>query len=275
MTLIGLKLAVLLPVVALLALLRWTRAGMLAWAVAWWLALFVVLKFAFVTPIPGSVRTIYLTILTAALCAYVSSDPERWASFSGPTLRLVLEPRYRLLLGVLVLLFPALAALSVYARMSVPVEAPSFARTIHPAPPDKITVHDHPFDLTSGVNPYRELERSDPAAFGQHLEDGRRVYYQNCFYCHGDAMAGDGMFVHGLNPIPSNFTDKGVLPNLEEGFVFWRVAKGGPGMPAEGGPWDSAMPVWEQFLTEEEIWNVVMYLYAHTENRPRAKEVVH
>jgi hypothetical protein len=80
------------------------------------------------------------------------------------------------------------------------------------------------------------------------------------------------MFVHGLNPIPTNFTDKGTIAQLQETFLFWRIAKGGPGLPAEGGPWDSAMPAWEKILNEQEMWEVVLFLYDHTAQRPRAAE---
>jgi mono/diheme cytochrome c family protein len=266
---------VLIAVVAALLVLRWRRAGMLTWAIGWWLGLLVVLKYGFVTPIPASVRSIYMWIATAAIAAYVSSDRRRWESFHRPLLELVLEPRRRLALVVLVLALPALAAVNVWMQMSVPLEAPAFGRTVHPAPPDTITVHDSEIDLRTGSNPFRALEHDDPEAYRAHLENGRRVYFQNCFYCHGDAMAGDGLFVHGLNPIPTNFTDAGILPMFEETFLFWRVSKGGPGMPEEGGPWDSAMPVWEQMLTEEEMWDVVMYLFDYTGYTPRAKTVHH
>ena len=106
-----------------------------------------------------------------------------------------------------------------------------------------------------------EMARSNPAAFRQRVANGRRVYYENCFFCHGDLMQGEGMFAHALNPIPTNFQDTGTIPQLQESFLFWRIAKGGPGMPEEGGPWLSAMPAWEQFLTEEEIWDVILFLY--------------
>ena len=62
-----------------------------------------------------------------------------------------------------------------------------------------------------------------------------------------------------------------MLPILQESFLFWRIAKGGPGMPEEGGPWDSAMPAWEDFLTEEEIWDVILFLYDFNDYRPRAR----
>ena len=83
------------------------------------------------------------------------------------------------------------------------------------------------------------------------------------------------MFAHGLNPIPTNFTDPGTIAQLQETFLFWRIAKGGPGLPAEGGPWDSAMPAWEKFLNEDEIWEVILFLYDHTGQRPRAAREEH
>jgi mono/diheme cytochrome c family protein len=271
----ALKMPIVLPFVALLILLRILRANMLVWSLAWWVALYVTLGHAFKIPLPHSVITIYMTIVTGGLLAYASSSRKRWDSFLTPILRLVLEPRHRLTLAAIVVLIPLSAAFNVYRGMQVPLEAPSFGRTVHPAPPSTITVHDNTIDLVVGDNPFREMEQRDPEAFQAHLENGRRVYFQNCFWCHGDGMAGDGMFAYGLNPIPTNFTDAGILPMFQETFLFWRVSKGAPGLPEEGGPWDSAMPRWEQFLTEEEMWDAVAYLFEYTDYRPRKQEVHH
>jgi len=270
---LGLKPLVVVTIVAVVLLLRWRKAGTLTWAFAWWLAMYVGLRFGFVTPIPASVITLYMAIVTGSILAYVSSSRERWTACTSPILRLVLEPRYKLLLVLILLAVPLLAAFNVYQKMTVPVQAPAFGRTVHPAPPEEITVHETPINMITADNPYRHLEEDSPAEFENHLANGRRIYFENCFYCHGDAMAGDGMFAHGLNPIPSNFTDSGVLPILQESFLMWRIAKGGPGMPEEGGPWDSAMPAWESFLTEEELWDVILFLYDYTDYRPRAQEV--
>ncbi|NIL99690.1 MAG: c-type cytochrome, partial [Acidobacteria bacterium] len=192
-------------------------------------------------------------------------------SFTGPIIRLVTDPGRRMMFVVVLIAVPAVAAINVWAKMNVPLEAPAFGRTIHPAPPATITVHENDINLTTADNPYRHLETDDPEAFKAHVENGRRVYFQNCFYCHGDGLAGDGMFAHGLNPIPTNFTDQGIMPQLQESFLFWRISKGGPGMPEEGGPWDSAMPAWENFLTEEEMWDVVMFLADFTGYTARAR----
>src|SRR2546425_10888421 len=65
--------------------------------------------------------------------------------------------------------------------------------------------------------------------------------------------------------------DNGTIGMLTESFVFWRIAKGGPGLPREGTPWNSAMPVWEEFLTEDEIWSVIIFLYDQTGLQPRRR----
>lgn len=269
------KIAVVLGVLAVFGLLRFRRANLLIWAIAWWAAIYVLLRFGFSTPIPSSVISLYMGIVSIAILAYVSSSIERREEVFRPLFRLMTERRYAVLLGALVLAIPALAAANVYMRMNVPIEPPFFGRTIHPASPSTITVHDKKIDLDAGENPFRQLETSNPEEFRKHVENGRRVYYRNCFYCHGDNMAGDGMFVHGLNPIPTNFRDSGTIPMLSETFLFWRIAKGGPGLPEEGGPWDSPMPAWEKFLKEEEMWDVILFLYEFTAQRPRAREEVH
>jgi len=266
---------VVLAVLAVFVILHLRRANLLVWAMAWWVGCYVVFRFGFSAPIPASVVSLYMGIVSIAILAYVSSSQPRREDISRPLVRLITEKRYAVLLGALVVAIPALAAANVYLRMNVPLEPPFFPRTVHPASPSTITVHDRKIDLDAGDNPFRRLETSNPEEFRKHVENGRRVYYRNCFYCHGDNMAGDGMFVHGLNPIPTNFRDAGNIPMLRETFLLWRIAKGGPGMPEEGAPWDTAMPAWEEFLTEEEMWDVILFLYDFTGQRPRAREEVH
>lgn len=265
-----LRFPVVLAVVALFALLHVRRARSFTWTLACWAGIYALVRFAFVTPIPSSVVVLYMGITSLALAAYVSSSAARRQEFMAPLLALVNEPRYRLALGSILVLLPALAAANAFLGSRETLEAPAFARTVHPAPPDTITVHEKTIDLDKGRNPLRELETKQPERYREHVENGRQTYYRNCHFCHGDALGGDGMYAHGLNPIPTNFTDPGTIAQLQESFLFWRISKGGPGLPAEGGPWDSAMPAWEKFLSEEQIWEVVLFLYDHTGQKPRA-----
>ncbi len=265
---------VVLAVAAAFGLLRFRRANLLIWAIAWGVGIYVLLRFGFTTPIPASVVSLYMGIVSIAILAYVTSSQERREEVSRPLVRFMTEKRYTALLGATVVAIPALAAANVYVRMNVPLEPPFFPRTIHPGSPLEITVHEKKFDLDAGDNPFRHLETSNPEEFRKHVENGRQVYYRNCVFCHGDDMSGNGMFVHGLDPIPTNFADHQTLPNLRETFLFWRIAKGGPGLPEEGGPWDTAMPAWEKFLKEEEMWEAILFLYEFTAERPRAREEV-
>jgi mono/diheme cytochrome c family protein len=269
------KILVVLAVLAVFGVLRFRRTSLLIWAAAWWVGIYVLLQFGFSAPIPSSVVSIYMGIATLAILAYMSSSQERREEVSRPLVTFITDKRYSMLLGATVIAIPALAAANVYRRMSVPIEPPLFPRTVHPASPSEITVHDKSIHLDAGDNPFRELETSNPQEFRKHVENGRRVYYRNCVFCHGDDLSGNGMFVHGLDPTPTNFADGATIPNLRETFLFWRISKGGPGLPEEGGPWDTAMPAWEKFLKEEEMWEAILFLYDFTEQRPRAREEGH
>lgn len=262
---------VVIPVLAALVALRFLKPGMIVWVIAWWVALWVIFDFGFATPIPQSVVRLYMGIVTLALAAYVGSDMERWRQVRDPSVRFMTERRFLPVLVAVVLAIPAALGAAAYFDATRAPRPPTFGRTIHPAPPSQITVHDEVHNLTTLENPYRGLEQRDPEEFERRVVDGRRVYYENCFYCHGDLMEGNGVFAPALNPIPTDFQDSGTIAQLQESFLFWRIAKGGPGLPDEGGPWMSAMPAWEKFLSTEEMWNVILFLYEFTEQRPRAR----
>src|SRR5690242_12355507 len=122
------KILVVLAVAAVLALLRFRRAHLLIWAVAWWVGIYVVLRFGFIAPIPSSVVSIYMGIVTLALLAYMSSSEERREEISRPLVRFMTEKRYATLLGVTIVAIPALAAANVYVKMNAPLQPPFFAR---------------------------------------------------------------------------------------------------------------------------------------------------
>jgi len=255
-----------------LVALRFLKANTLVWMVAWWIVVFVWVRYGIDPPMPTSIINMFMAILTVALLTYVMADSERMAATKTPIVRFMVEPRYKIPLVIVVAIIPLLVAFKVYRGMSSEVAPPVQGRTIHPAPPASVSFNGKTIDLVSGHNPYRELEESDADAFAAHVDNGRRVYHQNCVFCHGDNMEGNGIFAHALDPIPANFADPNTIGMLQETYLFWRVAKGAPGLPNESTPWSSAMPAWEQFLTEEEIWDVILYLYDYTGLKPRARE---
>jgi mono/diheme cytochrome c family protein len=192
-----------------------------------------------------------------------------------PIRALVEDPRRRRARNVVFVVVPLAAAGLTYAKLQPSTEAPVELRSIHPAPPAAVKMFGKSFDLLKLENPYRRLEKEDPAKFRALVADGARVYVENCHFCHGDKLDGRGPYAEGLNPTPLNFRDVGTIAQLQESFVFWRIATGGPGLPAEGAPWLSAMPAWQSFLTEDEIWKVILFLYDYTGHRPRAWDEKH
>src|SRR5207244_13348226 len=129
------KILVVAGVAAGFVLLRFRRANLLTWAGAWWVGIYVLVRFGFIAPIPSSVISIYMGIVSIAILAYVSSSQERREAVSRPLVRLMTDKRYTALLGVTVVAIPALAAANVYVQMNAPLQPPFFARTIHPASP--------------------------------------------------------------------------------------------------------------------------------------------
>ncbi|MCP5087947.1 MAG: cytochrome c, partial [Rhodobacteraceae bacterium] len=115
-------------------------------------------------------------------------------------------------------------------------------------------------------------ETAKAALREKNLFEGRALYAMNCRACHGDSVAGDGPMADGFKLRPINFTDNGTIETIVEGYTLWRVTNGGPGLPAEGTPWDSAMPEWKLSLTEEQRWDIVLAEYDLAQKPPRIPE---
>ena len=217
--------------------------------------------------VPKSVVLEYMAMVLVGVLIHVSDDEQRWKIFKQPIRAAMVEPRLKAVRGGLLTVVPLLVGWITYGQVRSTVQAPPNLRSIHPAPPSQITFHGQAITLTGLDNPLRHDD-----SLAQHIALGKRIYYQNCLPCHGDHLDGLGHFAHGFNPLPANFQDNGTIAQLTESFVFWRVAKGGPGLPREGTPWNSAMPKWEDFLTERQIWAVILFLYQQTGWKPRTWE---
>lgn len=121
-----------------------------------------------------------------------------------------------------------------------------------------------------GVAPGQEEEETEvlPAGFvegelpaeptPEQLENGKKVYFSKCVWCHGVEGAGDGPGADRLWPRPRNFiqgtfkvrhTFSGELPLLED--LFLTVTHGLPG---------SAMPPWDGILNEQQRRDVVSFV---------------
>ena len=218
-------------------------------------------------PVPNSVLLQYLITVCVGILLWVSDNDKRWAEFKAPMHRVMVDPDQKTMRNSLMVLVPVLVAFLTFNQVRPSVAAPTSLRSIHPAPPGQIDFQGTAMDLATLENPLRS-----EGSMEEHYEEGKRVYYQNCLACHGDGLDGQGHYAQGFNPTPLNFQDIGTIAQLTESFVFWRIAKGGPGLPNEGNPWNSPMPAWENFLTADEIWSVIVFLYEQTEHEPRTWE---
>ena len=228
-----------------------------------WLTVWAALKFGVQPPIPGQVMGLYMAITTVAILVYLVADQARFRAFLDPLVALLKEPRLAVPRILLLVSLPLLLGWVTYNGVRPRFDPPFEARVIHPEPPSTFKLNGKDFDVLGARRP-PEMEVNE-----ENLAAGRRLYYRNCMYCHGDYLDGKGHFADALNPLPANFRDQGTISQLEEGYLYWRIATGGPGLPDGATPWNSAMPVWQDFMSEEEIWQVIAYIYAASGSTPR------
>ncbi|MBM2838761.1 MAG: Cytochrome c protein [Deltaproteobacteria bacterium] len=221
-------------------------------------------------PIPSSLLTMYMFFVVVATLLVTTATEESAKEMSAPIKALVEDPSKKTIRNIVFVLVPLLAAWMTYSKLAPSFEAPVELRTIHPAPPSSLKAYGKSFDMMKLENPFSKFQKEDPEKFKVLVKEGGDVYYKNCHFCHGDKLDGQGQYAQGFNPLPLNFQDVGTIAQLQESYLFWRIATGGPGLPKEATPWLSAMPVWKDFLTEDEIWKVILFLYDYTGQAPRS-----
>lgn len=103
------------------------------------------------------------------------------------------------------------------------------------------------------------------------LANGKRLYAQNCAACHGENGAGDGVFADDLATTgessmqtmegamdtmmqsPVDFTDPRRMLGASPALLQGKILRGGMG---------TGMPMWGSIFTEEQIWDLIAYLYS-------------
>jgi len=79
--------------------------------------------------------------------------------------------------------------------------------------------------------------------------EGARIFQANCETCHGPEGQGDGPAAGALDPQPKNLAALQAVAN--DDYLFWRISDGKPG---------TAMVPWKGVLSEEQIWQVIMFI---------------
>ncbi len=224
-------------------------------------------------PLPSSLLLQNMIIVVVGVLLVATFDNETARKFGEPIFALLGSPRRKFLRALAFLGVVVGAGWFTYGQVRPTNTAPLELRTVHPAPPARLKVYGKTYDLLSLTNPIRDAYEEGSEEMDAAISEGAEIYYKNCLYCHGDRLDGQGHFAEAFNPRPINFQDVGTIAQLQESFLFWRITTGGPGLPREGTPWASAMPVWHEMLSEDEVWKVITFLYDYTGYAPRSWEL--
>ena len=93
----------------------------------------------------------------------------------------------------------------------------------------------------------------------QAVAKGQDTYASYCIGCHGPNQDGNGVTAAGLNPKPRNLRDAPFMQGMSYQRITTSLHKGVPG---------TAMPRWENTLTEPEIQDVIAYVWSLTTPAP-------
>ncbi len=224
--------------------------------------IYLFLKFVlplFTAPLPSSLIFLYIALTLTGIVIFATLSGASTKAFFGPLFGFLSgegQDGVMKVARVLVLVvFPLLVGWQTYSSTAPSDQPPAENRTIHPAPPGEFVGLANPISNTP-----------------ENVMMGKGLYAAFCSPCHGGNFDGKGPAAKGFNPPPANFSDPTTIAMLQESYLFWRIKKGGVGLPIEGMPWKSAMPRWEVELPDEWIWKIIMGEYDGAGQKPRTWE---
>lgn len=221
-------------------------------------------------PLPASVLQMYFFFSAVVILLAMTATDKGATGLVEPVISTFIDPARTISRGAVIIIVPLIAAWITFATVCDEAAPPPIVRSLHPSPPAAFTAYGRAIEMSGLTNPYRAVEKTDEAAFRGLVQEGGKLYFKNCFFCHGAKLDGAGRFAPGLVPLPLPFRGTDTIAQLQESYVFWRIVKGGPGLPHEATPWLSAMPAWEKMMTEDEVWKTTLFIYDYTGNRPRS-----
>lgn len=215
-------------------------------------------------PLPSSLVQMFVGMAALGILLYVSVQEARWQDFVGPILEFLRDrespsPAKRAARCVVLVLIPLLAGWRAYHQASSQADPPADPPGIHFSLPNTYKDFENPFGK------FDQWKADD-------IRDGGILYTKYCAMCHGDAQDGNGLFARAWQPKPADFRGSGTIAQLAENYLFWRIQKGGPGVPKGSIEYRSSMPVWEGVLTDEEIWKIIMFEYTNAGVKPASRE---
>ena len=240
-------------------------------------------------PIPATAMVMFLILAFMAAAVYVTYSEENLREFITPIVAFLRGPEAsaphfkfkKTVRGVVLVVIPLLVGGLIYNQAAPRVQSPTILRIQHPTIPGAFERLQNPLRNPSDeavkafmaeANLNMSLEEGRKLLIEKYMEEGVVLYQINCRPCHGTKADGKGEMGRGFRLKPIDFTDPGTIATLVESYPFWRIKEGGPGLPPESTPWDSAMPIWKEELKDEEIWKIIMAEYDTAGVEPRKPE---
>ncbi|MBC8159063.1 MAG: c-type cytochrome [Alphaproteobacteria bacterium] len=113
----------------------------------------------------------------------------------------------------------------------------------------------HRYFMMNGVpEKYAKVLNPLPAT-NEIIAEGRALYNDNCAICHGAKGLGDGEGAEDLDPKPADLLMMTSMPMATDGFFLWSISDGGEAF-------ETAMPAFEEILSEDERWKIIRALRA-------------
>jgi len=198
---------------------------------------------------------------------------------------------------------PEPASVPLYVTLDLDIDVPHESPVIPSSQPSAISGQnlvtdsiDQSTDYYRANSPYQvfdelnntslsEAQRWDVVAYiwqsnttPDSLANGKQLYAQNCAACHGENGAGDGVFAADLAlageesmqsmsgaenlmmQTPIDFTDLQRMLGASPALLQGKILRGGMG---------TGMPMWGVIFTEEQIWDLIAYIYSFQFEYPK------
>jgi mono/diheme cytochrome c family protein len=89
------------------------------------------------------------------------------------------------------------------------------------------------------------------------LPVARKLYLDKCAECHGDTGKGDGPQGRMYDPQPKDLTDAAHMNAVSDGELFYKISEG-----------HRPMPAFRKRLTDEQRWQLVLFLRSLSSSAP-------
>jgi mono/diheme cytochrome c family protein len=221
---------------------------------------YVLMRHIIQPPFPIALTNFYMIFVLAGVFIYITLDDGRIGEFLDfISLRSKENVIYDLIRKALLVFIPLFVAYHVYSTEKASYSPPAELFQPHVTPPQWVV----DMKIPSWAADYEKWEK-------ERIKRGQRIYENHCLSCHGKEADGKGPVASAIRypAPPTNFKEPGTIAQLPINYVFWRVRDGG----IFNKQFKSAMPGWGDELDEEEIWEVIMYIYTKAGVRPRTWE---